>query len=152
MLPETISRVREHTAEKVNKRISRQIECNIAYFGSAGPEAIDERLKELDREWDIERTLQTNASTLALLGLTLGATISRKWFILPGVVLSFLLQHSLQGWCPPVPLFRRMGFRTPTEIDYERYALKTLRGDFENLPAGEEKSRKAGEVFEAVRK
>ena len=42
----------------------------------------------------------------------------------------FLLQHALQGWCPPVPVFRRLGVRTTAEIDRERYALKALRGDF----------------------
>ena len=47
-----------------------------------------------------------------------------------------VLQHALQGWCPPVPLFRRLGFRTEAEINQERYALKVLRGDFANLPAG----------------
>jgi hypothetical protein len=46
----------------------------------------------------------------------------------------FLLQHALQGWCPPVSLFRRLGVRTSAEIEQERYALKALRGDFQNIP------------------
>jgi hypothetical protein len=50
-------------------------------------------------------------------------------------VATFLLQHALQGWCPPVPLFRSLGVRTASEIDEERYALKALRGDFEDVPA-----------------
>jgi hypothetical protein len=45
---------------------------------------------------------------------------------LPGVVLSFLLQHALQGWCPPLPILRRMGVRTRGEIDQEKYELKAL--------------------------
>jgi hypothetical protein len=61
------------------------------------------------------------------------ATGSRKWLILPGVVLSFLFQHAVQGWCPPVPVFRRLGVRTREEIDRERYALKALRGDFDGF-------------------
>ena len=36
----------------------------------------------------------------------------------------FLLQHALQGWCPPVPILRRQGFRTRHEIDAERQALR----------------------------
>ena len=68
------------------------------------------------------------------MGLALGATVDRKWFIFPAAVAGFLLQHALEGWCPPLPLFRRLGFRTQSEIDYERYALKSLRGDFRNLP------------------
>lgn len=82
----------------------------------------------------MERTLEANASTLALIGVVLGVTVSSWWLLLPGVVAAFLLQHAIQGWCPPVPLFRRLGFRTQTEIDYERYALKALRGDFRELP------------------
>jgi hypothetical protein len=43
------------------------------------------------------------------------------------------LQHALTGWCPPVPLFRRLGARTRQEIDRELYALKVVRGDFAPL-------------------
>jgi hypothetical protein len=97
--------------------------------------------------------LETNASTLILSGLLLGATVSRKWFVLPLVVSGFLFQHALQGWCPPLPLLRRRGFRTQTEIDRERYALKVLRGDFEGVAAGSPgESVSADRVFEAVRK
>ncbi len=37
---------------------------------------------------------------------------------------------AVQEWCPPVPVFRRLGVRTCQEIDEEKYALKILRGDF----------------------
>ena len=43
----------------------------------------------------------------------------------------FSLSIRLKGWCPPLPVFRRLGVRTETEIQTERYALKALRGDFE---------------------
>jgi hypothetical protein len=36
------------------------------------------------------------------------------------------MQHALQGWCPPVPILRRLGFRTAREIFEERLALKSL--------------------------
>jgi hypothetical protein len=132
MIPSTVERVPMHTSEHVNEEIHRQTEENIARISSQGPEAIERRLKELDREWDIERTLETNAATAVLLGVTLGATVDRRFFALPGVVAAFLLQHALQGWCPPVPVFRRLGFRTQPEIEYERFALKARRGDFRN--------------------
>lgn len=135
MLSSTVERVPEHTAEHVNERIRRQTEERVAHCSAAGPAAIDARLAELDREWDIERMLEANAATASLVGLTLGATVNRKWFALPAVVAGFLLQHALQGWCPPLPVFRRWGFRTASEIDYERYALKALRGDFRSLPS-----------------
>ena len=52
---------------------------------------------------------------------------------LPIAVAGFLLQHAVQGWCPPVPVMRRLGFRTEREIDAERTALKALRGDFREI-------------------
>jgi len=135
MIPATTDRVTRNTAEHINDWIHQQIEANVAYTAAAGPEAMNRRLEELDREWDIERILEANASSLVLLGLGLGAFVDRRWFILPTVVAGFLLQHAVQGWCPPVPLLRRLGVRTQTEIDYERYTLKALRGDFYELQA-----------------
>jgi hypothetical protein len=32
-----------------------------------------------------------------------------------------------------MPVFRRLGVRTATEIEEERYALKALRGDFRGV-------------------
>lgn len=54
----------------------------------------------------------------------------RRWLLLSGTVCGFLLQHALQGWCPPLPAIRALGVRTKEEIDSERYALKVARGDF----------------------
>jgi hypothetical protein len=136
MFPTTVERVPKHTRQERNERIHREIEENVARCGAAGAEAIDRRLQELDREWDIERTLEANAATASLMGLGLGAVVDRRFFAIPAVVAGFLLQHAVQGWCPPVPLFRRLGFRTQPEIEQERYALKALRGDFESVAAG----------------
>src|SRR5581483_3581698 len=140
MLPSTVERVPQHTREEYNEAIRRQTEERVARIAAAGPEAIDRRLAELDREWDIERTLEANAATASLVGLTLGATVDRKWFLFPAVVAGFLLQHAVQGWCPPMPVFRRLGFRTQSEIDEERFALKLLRGDFRNLSSSDGKN------------
>jgi hypothetical protein len=153
VIPSTVERVPQHTADQVNKEIRRQTEERVAQYAEAGREAIDRRLAELDQEWDIERTLEANAATASLVGLTLGATVDRKWFLFPAVVAGFLLQHAVQGWCPPLPIFRRLGFRTQPEIDYERYALKSLRGDFRNLPAsGGGNGASAKQVVEAMRR
>jgi hypothetical protein len=152
MLPSTVDRVTQNTDECANREIRRQTEENVARYAAAGTRAIDRRLEELDREWDIERLLEANAATVSLIGLTLGAAVNRKFFALPAVVAGFLLQHALQGWCPPVPLFRRLGVRTASEIDEERYALKALRGDFRNLPDRSEITREAaGRVVSVMR-
>lgn len=135
-------RVSEHTPKGLNQQIQQRTELSIAYY-TRHPELIDGRLDALDREWDIERMLQANAATLILSGTVAGVLGSKRWLVLPAVVSGFLLQHAVQGWCPPMPLLRRMGFRTPREIEAERYALKALRGDFQNIPAGEEGARSA---------
>jgi hypothetical protein len=72
---------------------------------------------------------------IVLLGLALATTVNSKFVLLPAGVLGFFAQHALQGWCPPIPVFRRLGVRTQREIERERYALKALRGDFDVVPA-----------------
>jgi hypothetical protein len=133
MLPSTVERVPRQTAHDVNVEIQRQLSANVAKYAAEGPAAIEARLSELDREWDIERTLEANAATVVLFGVALGASVNRRWFALPAIVAGFLLQHALQGWCPPIPVFRRLGVRTSSEIEQERYALKALRGDFQQI-------------------
>lgn len=133
MVADTTSRVSEMTAETVNATIRRHTEESVSHYASAGPEAIERRLQELDREWDIERALEANAAGFTLAAVVLGVVGNRKWFILPGVIAGFLLQHAIQGWCPPLPLLRRLGLRTETEINRERCALKALRGDFQEV-------------------
>ncbi|MDX1657159.1 MAG: hypothetical protein R3310_18255 [Candidatus Competibacteraceae bacterium] len=128
----TTRRVPNSTAAHINRRIRVNMECRLLHY-SYHPEEIDGRLRELDREWDIERTLEANASSLALAGLGLAKVASGKFILLPVAVLGFLLQHALRGWCPPIPVLRRMGVRTQAEIQLERYALKVLRGDFDDL-------------------
>jgi hypothetical protein len=149
-IPSTTSRVPEQTEEEINQKILKKIEDNIAFYASCDRSAIDRRLRELDREWDTERILEASASGFALLGLTLGATVSRRWFLFPAVIAGFLLQHAVQGWCPPLAVIRRLGVRTAREIDYERYALKVARGDFEGISAGKEQPVEAGKLLQAV--
>jgi hypothetical protein len=132
MLPATNERVQLNTCNETNERIRQHTEARVAWLASAGPAEIDHRLQELDQEWDVERFLETMAPSITLVGLMLGATTSRKWLILPLAVQSFFLQHALQGWCPPLPVLRRLGVRTTGEINQERVALKALRGDFEH--------------------
>lgn len=129
----TADRVREHTAPEINARIDREIAGNLRYFAAQDNHEITRRIRELDHEWDVERVLEANAATLGLTGLALGVLRDRRWLVLPGLVLPFLLQHAVQGWCPPLEVFRRLGFRTRREIDREKYALKVLRGDFAGL-------------------
>lgn len=108
-------RVRRSTASYLNEQIDRQTDRNIQSYVNSSHATIRKRIRELDSEWDVERVLEANAATLALAGLAL-----------PAVVMTFLLQHSLHGWCPPLPLLRRLGIRTRKEIDREKYELIAL--------------------------
>jgi hypothetical protein len=144
-LPPTSTRVERSTAQEINARIERETAANIAKAAAGGPAAITRRLEKLDHEWDIERTLETNAAAVTLLTLALGFTVHRRWFAFPAVVAAFLLQHALQGWCPPVPVFRRRGVRTEREINLERTALRILRGDFQTT------ARDPHEAFEQAK-
>ena len=129
MFSETTNRVPKHTPAYLNERILSHTKQNLARFGSS-PDAIEKRLAALDTEWDIERLLEANASSLVLLGLILGVFVSPWFYLISFLVAAFLLQHAIQGWCPPIRLFRRLGLRTHAEIATEHYALRFLRGDF----------------------
>ncbi len=153
MIPSTVARVPEHTSDSANEAIRRRTQEDIARTVAGGPEAIDHRLEELDREWDIERTLEANAATVALVGLGLGTFVDSRFYLLPAAVAGFLLQHAVQGWCPPMPVFRRLGVRTATEIEEERYALKALRGDFRGVSdGGGHDTALVGKALQAVRR
>jgi hypothetical protein len=116
-------RIRRASAPELNQQIDRQTDANILHYANALPEVIDERIEELDREWDIERMLAVNGTSVALAGLLLGTTVNKKWLILPGIVLPLLLNLNLRGWAPSVPVLRHLGLRTRSEIDRERKAL-----------------------------
>jgi hypothetical protein len=144
-------RVRRSTAVEKNRKIDVQLLDNIRRYSESTPEEISARIRILDKEWDIERMLETNMSIIALTGLALAVFLNPYWLILPTVVLLFFLQHALQGWCPPIPLFRALKVRTRPEIDREKYALKALRGDFININNLQGQAR-AQAAFEATKK
>jgi hypothetical protein len=133
--PAEPDRVRQHTAPEILERIERNIEASVRFHATQPQRVIDARIEELEQEWDIERWLETNASALALTTALLGLTVHRKWLLLTCGVTGFLLQHAISGWCPPLPILRRQGVRTRSEIDREKFALKILRGDFKDLPS-----------------
>jgi hypothetical protein len=124
-------RVRAHSNEFLNDRIDAQTQQCLEGLAHGDREAIGRHIDALDREWDVERYLQANAGAVSLGGVLLGALVSPRFLVLPAAVFSFFFQHAVQGWCPPLPIFRRMGVRTRREINQERYALKALRGDFD---------------------
>lgn len=120
-------RVRSMTTESANRSIDRATRESIARTVAGGRRAIERRLSELQREWDVDRALVLNFSVLVLAQL-LAARRDRRWLWGPLVQTPFLIMHATLGWCPPVLWFRPLGFRTRFEIQGEREALlKYLR-------------------------
>ena len=151
MLPNTVERVPLNTPDEINQRIARETNRRVNFYG-ANPVGIERRLRELDEEWDIERVLEANAASVAFAGTVLAATVHKRWLMLPVVVTGFLFQHAVQGWCPPVPVLRKLGYRTMREIDTERFALKALRGDFGPLgPGRQDRDSRASHALQAAR-
>jgi hypothetical protein len=134
LISPSVSRVQRNTAAHVNKRIADETTRRVQACAIGGRDLIDPRLVELDGEWDIERVIGTIAPIGILAGVALGFKANKKFLAVPTAIAGFLILHGLQGWAPPLPVLRRLGFRTAEEIDEERYALRALRGDFKDVP------------------
>lgn len=119
-------RVRAVSSVDSNLRIDVQTAYNISRYKRQDKRIIARRIEELDGEWDVERVLQVHGTALTLTGLVLGLAVNKKWLLLPGIMLPMLLQQGIQGWCPPLPLLRRLGLRTRLEINREKHALEPL--------------------------
>lgn len=147
-MPSTRNRVPSQTNARTNRRIREETANRVRYY-QRHPDEIPSRLRVLAEEWDIERAIEANASALAFAGVAMSVTGgNRRWLALSALVTAFLFQHAIQGWCPPIPILRRLGFRTSYEIEQERTALKALRGDFSQV---RNSSEPADAAFEAAR-
>lgn len=111
-----------------------KLEARLACLADAGPQAISDRLDDLDREWSAGRMTKATIGVLIVAGLFLTALANPWWLILPAVGGFFLLQYlfSRTSWLGAT--FQEMGFRSGADIDQEKFALRALRGDFKNLP------------------
>lgn len=116
-------RVRNETPPYVNARIDKYIQGSIQHYSGQDRDCILKRIFELDREWDIDRALMLNFAVVGGTTFTAGMKGNRKLLYFLAVQMFFLGLHAIKGWCPPVSLFRRMGFRTRYEIEYEKTAL-----------------------------
>lgn len=133
LIPPNNKRVEMHTSKKINKEIEYKTEENLEKFKYSDYVILTNRIKQLDREWDTERVLETNAAAFIFVSSIIGFFTSPYWFLLTGIISFFLFEHAIQGWCPPLPLIRRLGIRTQEEIQVEKMAIKFMRGDFNNI-------------------
>lgn len=133
-------RVRASTPPEVNEAIDLEIAATVRYYAGKTDYEISKKIKELDNEWDIGRQVETRAAVISIIGLVLGLKKGRKWLVMPLIAATFLLQYALLGWAPPVLFLRKAGIRTKQEIDVEKYALKVLRGDFDDISSQESRA------------
>ena len=125
--------IREKTSEAVNARIDRETRGAIDE-ASESTVHLRERLAELDHEWDVDRALMLNFAVLGGISATLSLISSARrghpgfFGLLLYTQLGFLAYHAVKRWCPPLPVLRRLGFRTSHEICAERIALHERLG------------------------
>jgi hypothetical protein len=132
------------------------LECRLAQLADAGPAAINDRLGQLDNEWSAGRATKVSLSFVILIGLAMTLAFGAWWSVLPIAAGLFLLQYAFTRTSWMGNMFREMGFRPGAKIEEEKFALKTLRGDFRHLPtvhdleAKEDISRFEGEGGPAI--
>ena len=132
------------------EKIRLETEARVKYFSLKDKKEIQNRIEQLDNEWDTERLLEINTGGVALAGAILGLIFNKKFFLLSGIAAGFLIQNSLQGWSPMYPFFRRLGIRTPREIENEKYALKAVKGDFKEASTEKDNLTRANKALVAV--
>jgi len=110
------------------------LEQRLACLADAGPQAIQDRLDQLDREWTAGRATKATLGVMLVVGFALTALLDPWFLILPTIGGFIMLQYlfSRTSWLGKT--FREMGFRSGFEVDQEKTALKVLRGDFQHLP------------------
>jgi hypothetical protein len=127
-------RIRAHSSPAVNKRIDRETRGAIEE-AVRSPFATRARLDELDREWNIDRAVMLNFGIAgAFTALQTMRNLHRTghvggWGLLFATQIGFLINHAVRGWCPPMPILRRLGFRSAQEICAERCALEASLRD-----------------------
>ena len=127
-IPEQYDRIRHMSPESANRKIDERMRESVARVTAEGRSAIEARLIELQREWDIDRVLMANFAAIVFAQLV-AARRDQRWLWGPLLQTPLLMMHATIGWCPPTLWFRPMGFRTRFEIQAERELLLQRLGE-----------------------
>lgn len=130
-------RVRRHTAVAVLRSIDDTTLAHLLECADSGNDSAAARLHLLDREWDVDRAVETETALTGLAGLALGVLVRPALLAVPAFAAAMLCLYAGTGRHPLLPLWRRLGLRTAHEIARERHALKALRGDFAGMETRE---------------
>lgn len=126
-------RVRAATDQRLNEKIDKDTERRLKFAGSEDDDRISERILSAGEEWTSDRIIAAEASITGIAGIALAIFVDMRFLIMPGMATAMLFLHGTHGWYPLLPLLRRLGVRSQDEIDREYYALKALRGDFNEV-------------------
>jgi hypothetical protein len=121
------------TSTEMNPNRSR-LEDRLADYAVKGVDAINDRLCEIEGEWTAGRMVKATTGLAIVVGFALTAMLDPIWMLLPAIAGAFLLQYLFFRQSPLTDIFHGLGFRSGHDIDAERLALRTLRGDFRHLP------------------
>ena len=106
----------------------------VATCATEGHDSIQNRLVELDGEWTASRMVKATLGLLIVTGFVLATVHNPYWMILPAIAGGLLLQYLFFRGGILTELYCKLGYRSGMQIDEERFALRTLRGDYRNLP------------------
>jgi hypothetical protein len=126
LFPATTTKVNRNTNSEINNSIQQKSEKNVKDLFRKDKKDIIARIRELDYEWDTERVLELNFACIVLITSILGVLGKKGWMLLSGIASYFMIKHALQGWCPPLPIIRKLGVRTAGEIFNEKTALQKI--------------------------
>lgn len=122
--------IRDESPAWVNANIDRDTLATLEEYKNAAPEKVQERIDELAWEYDVSCATSLAFAAIGLGGLAL-SRLHKGFLALPAIANGLLLVQNLPVPSPGVTaLFRVAGFRSRTEIERERQALKMLRGDY----------------------
>eukprot|EP00762_Andalucia_godoyi_P005999 ANDGO_00085.mRNA.1 hypothetical protein ACA1_197720 len=147
-----VDRTRIYASTKLNQKLDENLAESIRAYIDHSFEEITQRIEVLNKEWGMERLLELSASALITVALASLLFTSRgsllKKLILPVSASAFLMQHAIQGWCPPFSVLRAFGVRPSAQIFSEKIIMKLLRGDF--APLLEHLSHKDRDIVEKI--
>ncbi len=123
--PRRVDRIRDRTPASVLAKIDGNTASTVFRIARQGPDAIRQRIEEIDREWDLERMLAVGFAVMPLV-VEIGRHLRLRWNLLARGLQLAQITHALIGWSPQATLLRRLGVRTQKEIDAERAALVEL--------------------------
>src|SRR5262249_37746245 len=107
---------------------------HLARLAAAGPQAIEKRLGWINQEWSVGRAVKASVAILVLGGLALSYFVGAWFLLVPFGAGLLLAQYLFSNRSVLGALFCALGLRTGEQIECEKLALRTLRGDFKPLP------------------